>query len=108
MLNTFCKRVVERKIEIVTVNECKLHLKVIDRFGMDSEFNDIAFLMEHIKHENTDDANNDRPTGAASLAEGVQNNTDPTYMTDLIMDYINRTLKVGLWHLNFDKQKFSS
>lgn len=61
---------------------------------MDSVFNDIEFLMGNIKQETPN--SNERPV---PLAEGVQNNdTDQlamsTYMTDFILDYINRSLKV--------------
>lgn len=61
---------------------------------MDSVFNDIEFLMGNIKQETPN--SNERPV---PLTEGVQNNdTDQlamsTYMTDFILDYINRSLKV--------------
>lgn len=62
---------------------------------MDSVFNDIEFLMGNIKQEAP--SSNERAAPIAS--EGVQNNdTDQlamsTYMTDFILDYINRSLKV--------------
>lgn len=61
---------------------------------MDSVFNDIEFLMG-IKQETS----NSTERATQPLAESVQNNdTDqlamPTYMTDFILDYINRSLKV--------------
>lgn len=58
---------------------------------MDSDFNDIGFLMENVKQEPTHER-------AGSLAEEDVESTDtiPTYMTDFILDYINRSLKVKL------------
>ncbi|KAG4066797.1 hypothetical protein HA402_012864 [Bradysia odoriphaga] len=56
---------------------------------MDSDFNDIGFLMENVKQEPAH-ANE----LAGPLAEDAENtDTIPTYMTDFILDYINRSLK---------------
>lgn len=65
---------------------------------MDSVFNDIEFIMGNVKQE--------RDTSNSNEREGVRNNCPKgpegpdqlamsTYMTDFIMDYINRTLKVS-------------
>lgn len=60
---------------------------------MDTSFNDIGFLMENVKQEPDHHANEH----AATLAEDADNvDTIPTYMTDFILDYINRSLKVNL------------
>lgn len=64
---------------------------------MDSVFNDIEFIMQSNIKQETPNTTNER--AAEPSAEGVQNNdTDQlamsTYMTDFILDYINRTLKV--------------
>ncbi len=69
---------------------------------MDSVFNDIEFLMGNMKQETPSTTERAEP-----LAEVVQNNdTDQlamsTYMTDFILDYINRSLKVK-FHFFFFK-----
>lgn len=62
---------------------------------MDSALDDIELLMG-LKRETPN--SNER---ANPVAEGVQNNDTEqfpmsTYMTDFILDYINRSLKVGV------------
>jgi len=57
---------------------------------MDSSINDMDFLMGNIKQESPNSNGHAEP-----FAEGRQNNDTEqiTYMTDFILDYINRTLK---------------